>query len=180
MKDHITKKQTDLGGKWKLHHNNVWPHVTDSVKFLTKKKTAKVVLRPTYSPDPSPNDFFLHTCTKKVLKRKHFPTGMAAVKVLEIFFNTAWCFIMKFLCIFKNIFDYVKRIWSNFKENLKHLEKNSNQFLRKYRPLWKKFQIIFKKISLNFFKRILHDFQENFIQLLRNFHKILKRISHSF
>ena len=55
-----------------LHHDNARAHTALSVRLFLATKQIIVLEHPAYSPDRSPNDFFLFPKIKKILKGRHF------------------------------------------------------------------------------------------------------------
>ncbi len=54
----LIKKGADLVRSWKLHHNNVWPYVTNTVCEFLDQKFVQAIPHLPYILDLAPNDFF--------------------------------------------------------------------------------------------------------------------------
>ncbi len=73
---HILRKRPHYcNGQWKLHYNNVCPHVAQhvwEVLYLTWCGSDSSILSTPYSPDLAPCDIFLFPKDKRDLKGCHF------------------------------------------------------------------------------------------------------------
>ncbi|UYV76906.1 K02A2.6-like [Cordylochernes scorpioides] len=61
-------------GDWILHHDNARPHTAHLVTSFLAKNGTQILPQQPYSPDIAPNDFFLFSKLKAVLKGRHFDT----------------------------------------------------------------------------------------------------------
>jgi histone-lysine N-methyltransferase SETMAR len=55
-----------------LHHDNAPAHTALSVREFLASKQTTVLEHPPYSSDLAPNDFFLFSKIKEILKGRHF------------------------------------------------------------------------------------------------------------
>ena len=63
-------KQPELftNNSWLVHHDNAPAHIGLSIWHLLARKQMTYVDHPSYSPDLAPDDFFLYSKIKEVLK----------------------------------------------------------------------------------------------------------------
>ncbi len=66
------KRPEMMNGRFKVHMDNVRPHVAKIVLEWLHKHGIEVVRHPAYSPDLAPNDFFLYPMVKKVIKGQRY------------------------------------------------------------------------------------------------------------
>ncbi|UYV77869.1 hypothetical protein LAZ67_15002625 [Cordylochernes scorpioides] len=76
LREAIRKKWPEkwTNGDWILHHDNARPHTAHLVTSFLAKNGTEILPQPPYSPDITPNDFFLFPKLKAVLKGRHFDT----------------------------------------------------------------------------------------------------------
>ncbi len=87
LKDRIRHKRPGMwsGGRdgetdhdFKLHHDNVLPHVAAKTLAFLGENNIQMVPHPQYSPDLAPCDFFVFPYLKKELRGRRFPNLKAA------------------------------------------------------------------------------------------------------
>jgi len=74
MREKFRRKQPELfaNNSWILHHDNAPAHTALSVREFLAIKQITVLEHPAYSPDLTPNDFFLFPKIRELLKGRHF------------------------------------------------------------------------------------------------------------
>ena len=74
LREKVTRKRPELFANKSriLHHDNAPAHTALSVREFLATKQTTVLEHPAYSPDLAPNDFFLFTNIKEILKGRHF------------------------------------------------------------------------------------------------------------
>jgi len=74
LREEVRWKRPELfaNNSWILHHDNAPAHMVLSMREFLATKQITVLEHPAYSPDLSPNDFFLFPKIKEILKGRHF------------------------------------------------------------------------------------------------------------
>ena len=82
LRDAVRRKRPTKwsSGDWHLHHDNAPPHSAHLVQNFLAKHGIPQLRHPPYSPDLSPNDFFLFPRLKRHLKGRRFE-DTEAIKV---------------------------------------------------------------------------------------------------
>jgi hypothetical protein len=70
----VRRKRPEIfaNNSWMLHHDNAPAHTALSLREFLASKQITVLEHPPYSPDLTPNDFFLFPKIKEILKGRHF------------------------------------------------------------------------------------------------------------
>ena len=76
LRESVRKKRPEKwhNKDWFIHFDNARPHMAGSVLSFLAKNNTLLLPQPPYSPDLSPNDFFLYPKLKSTLKGKRFDT----------------------------------------------------------------------------------------------------------